>query len=120
MTSRSPTMTAEERELYILERRWTTMKATLGIAIAVFVTANAVWTYQAIDLDIGLPWQDATGTTEDGSNPATGVPAAHYYDQGFWSDAWKLAAFVGFNVVVIGFWFWLMNRVGDSETSDDV
>ena len=105
-------VSSDDLEVNRLERRWTACKALLAIMIGIWVGVNILWLALALKTGTGLWWGDSA-TVAHGDAP--GLPKAVHHDDGILADSVRLGAFVIADVVILGFWFWLMDLLGDAE-----
>ena len=107
-------MTVAEETIAVarLERRWRACKALLAIMIGIWVGVNVLWLVLALRSGTGLWWGDSR-TVAHGDAP--GLPQAVHHDDGLVADSIRLAIFVAADVAILGFWFWLMDLLGDAE-----
>jgi hypothetical protein len=106
------TVSTEELVVRRLERRWTACKALLGIMVGIWVGVNLLWLFLALRSGTGLWWGNSA-TVAHGDAP--GLPAAVHHNDGALADSARLAVFVLADAAILGFWFWLMDLLGDAE-----
>lgn len=87
---------------------WSGMKMLLAVGAGIFVVANVIFTIQAVRLGTGFGLGD-TRLVPNGQIP--GGPAAMLYHNGFWSDAWKIAALIATDAGLIMFWYRLLSKI---------